>query len=91
MKFGIAIAARMPMIATTIISSMRVNPFMSFFICTDSFGLRLVAAHEFRCAMKQGERQLFFPRGCAGMRRGSTFGVTGSVIGTTHFVGLYRG
>src|SRR5438067_2428511 len=33
MKFGIAIAARMPMIATTIISSMSVKPFWtSFFI-----------------------------------------------------------
>src|SRR5712671_284595 len=32
MKFGIAIAARMPMIATTIISSMSVKPFCSFFI-----------------------------------------------------------
>jgi hypothetical protein len=28
MKFGIAIAARMPMIATTIISSMSVKPFL---------------------------------------------------------------
>src|SRR5450759_2437291 len=27
-KFGIAMAARMPMIATTIISSIRVNPFL---------------------------------------------------------------
>ena len=27
MKFGIAMAARMPMITTTIISSMRVKPF----------------------------------------------------------------
>src|SRR5712672_3001798 len=32
MKLGIAIAARMPMIATTIISSMSVKPFCSFFI-----------------------------------------------------------
>src|SRR2546421_11388574 len=32
MKFGIAIAARMPMIATTIISSIRVKPFCSLFI-----------------------------------------------------------
>src|SRR6266436_9481425 len=31
MKFGIAIAARMPMIATTIISSIRVNPFCASF------------------------------------------------------------
>ena len=30
MKFGIAIAARMPMMATTIISSMSVKPFFSF-------------------------------------------------------------
>src|SRR5438067_4021731 len=32
MKFGIAIAARMPMIATTIISSIRVKPFCSLFM-----------------------------------------------------------
>ena len=32
MKFGMAMAARMPMIATTIISSMRVKPFMIFFM-----------------------------------------------------------
>src|ERR1041385_995598 len=32
MKAGIATAARMPMIATTIINSMRVNPFWIFFI-----------------------------------------------------------
>src|SRR5438270_5180609 len=32
MKFGIAIAARMPMIATTIISSIRVKPLASFFM-----------------------------------------------------------
>ncbi len=32
MKFGMAIAARMPMIATTIISSMRVKPLCNFFI-----------------------------------------------------------
>src|SRR5438067_8414212 len=31
-KFGMAMAARMPMIATTIISSIRVKPFMIFFI-----------------------------------------------------------
>ena len=32
MKFGIAIAARMPMIATTIMSSMSVKPFADFFM-----------------------------------------------------------
>src|SRR4051794_19815339 len=32
MKFGMAMAARMPMIATTIISSIRVKPRDSFFI-----------------------------------------------------------
>src|SRR5262245_13354296 len=37
MKFGIAIAARMPMIATTIISSMRVKPLRRFFICDAPF------------------------------------------------------
>ena len=31
MKFGIAIAARIPMIATTIISSIRVKPFLDIF------------------------------------------------------------
>src|SRR5881398_1029574 len=31
MKLGMAIAARMPMIATTIISSIRVKPFIIFF------------------------------------------------------------
>ena len=38
MKFGIAIAARMPMIATTIISSMRVKPLRRFFMCDSPFG-----------------------------------------------------
>jgi hypothetical protein len=33
MKLGMAIAARMPMMATTIMSSMRVKPLVSFFIC----------------------------------------------------------
>ena len=32
MKFGMAMAARMPMIATTIISSMRVKPLASLFM-----------------------------------------------------------
>src|SRR5947199_5984559 len=36
MKFGIAIAARMPMIATTIISSISVKPFCSFLIIWSS-------------------------------------------------------
>ena len=37
-NFGIAIAARMPMMATTIISSMRVKPdFVDFFICATPF------------------------------------------------------
>src|SRR5436305_4158250 len=31
-KFGMAMAARMPMIATTIISSIRVKPFIIFFM-----------------------------------------------------------
>jgi len=38
MKFGIAIAARMPMIATTIISSMRVKPFWTSFFIGVSMG-----------------------------------------------------
>src|SRR5436305_13976553 len=40
-KFGMAMAARMPMMATTIISSMRVKPFMIFFI-----GLVLLGGYE---------------------------------------------
>src|SRR5262245_49695109 len=36
MKFGIAIAARMPMITTTIISSMRVKPFCDLSIAISS-------------------------------------------------------
>src|SRR5204863_7524556 len=40
MKFGIAIAARMPMITTTIISSIRVKPFCDLvMVCNSSFCL----------------------------------------------------
>src|SRR5438105_15883701 len=44
MKFGIAIAARMPMIATTIISSIRVKPLASFFMV---FILRVIESGLF--------------------------------------------
>src|SRR5437763_8521654 len=41
MKFGMAIAARMPMIATTIISSISVKPLLNFFMVIPSpFGFR---------------------------------------------------
>src|SRR4051812_38127071 len=73
-KFGMAIAARMPMIATTIISSMSVKPFMIFFM-TGSF-VRMELCTATRLSYSQG--------GCRTAKRGQsgteTFGdVTGSV------------
>src|SRR3982750_1147742 len=66
-KFGMAIAARMPMIATTIISSMSVKPFMIFFmsasfvrmeVCTARFAL-LVARRVPAAKVRQSGTETF--------------------------------
>src|SRR6266404_8457735 len=66
MKFGIAIAARMPMIATTIISSISVKPFCtSFFI-----GAPLRRKHQ-SWSNRRAKQQIGWLRGVDSARRPS--------------------
>src|SRR6266704_360629 len=62
MKFGIAIAARMPMIATTIINSMSVKPFCSFFM---DLSLWDGTSGVLESKARAGRENRGFPRDCA--------------------------